>query len=100
MLWIYDGWNIQVDTHEIQLIGKVLNEAKYAWTLSSTLQEKIRSSYLFGFQFVPRMSPRSLVYAFLFGTDTYSALVFSAACNVIILPAVLLIREVRLTETA
>ncbi|PLB51326.1 MFS transporter [Aspergillus steynii IBT 23096] len=57
---------------EKQFIGRILDDARFAENLSDSVQQVVRSSYLYAFQFVP---------------------LISAACSVAMLPIVLWLKE-------
>ena len=46
--------HVELTDITLQFIGRILDDARFAETLSDSVQQVVRSSYLYAFQFVPR----------------------------------------------
>lgn len=80
-----------------QLISNILDDVKYARSLPQGLQEIVHSSFLFGFQFVPREFLFTVVGHDEFAVASNCTIVLSATCTIVILVIILLLREEKIT---
>lgn len=73
----------------VQLIHDILNDVRFSFKLSPSLQAIVRSSYLYGFQFLPCKS-FIIVVSPCFPSSLIANAVFCALCGVLALPSLIL----------